>query len=138
MKTLRRKSKWLPAWEMPSDPVKAVLWFFHWLLRVLVRYFFILIIAGIAYETYLNGVVGFFGTLLVGLLVWAGFAVLLVFINFSTNVSRVMEDVNRIQHGYPPRSPFFSSEPPEEPLNGHVVEGTITDLEEERRKRRHE
>jgi len=94
---------------MPSDPVKAVFWFFHWLLRVLVRYFFILIIAGIAYETYLNGVVGFFGTLLVGLLVWAGFAVLLVFINFSTSVSRVMEDVNRIQHGYPPRSPFFSS-----------------------------
>src|SRR5437764_15153947 len=89
MRNLRPKRKLLPAWDMPSDPVKAVFWFFHWLLRVLVRFFYILILGAVAYETYLNGIVGLIGTLLVGLGVWAGLAVLLLFVMFTICVSRV-------------------------------------------------
>ena len=122
---------------MPSDPVKAVFWFLHWSLRVLVRFFYVLILAGVIYETVLNGVVGFFGTLLVGLSVWAGLGALLLFVNVATGVSRVVSDVGRMQQGFPPRSPFFSPGNPREP-EGPIVEGTVTDLEEERRKRRQE
>ena len=137
MRDLRPKRRLLPAWNMPSDPVKAVFWFFHWLLRVLVRFFYILILAAVAYETYLNGIVGFFGTLLVGLSVWAGLAVLLLIVNFTSGVSRVVADVGRMQKGYPPRNPFANFAEPVEP-QGPIVEGTVTDLEEERRKRRQE
>ena len=101
------------------------------------RFFYILILAGVTFEAILNGVVGFFGTLLVGLGVWAGLAVLLLFVNMTAGVSRVVSDVNRIQKGYPPRSPFFNFSEPREP-EGPIVEGTVTDLEEERRKRRQE
>ena len=72
---------------MPSDPVKAVFWFLHWFLRVLVRFFYILIISAVTYESILNGIVGFVGTLLVGLGVWLGLAVLLLFVNVTTGVS---------------------------------------------------
>ena len=137
MRNLRPKRKLLPALDMPSDPVKAVFLFFHWLLRVLVRFFYILILGAVAYETYLNGIVGLIGTLLVGLGVWAGLAVLLLFVNFTSGVSRVVADVGRMQKGYPPRNPFSSFAEPVEP-EGPIVEGTVTDLEEERRKRRQE
>src|SRR5207244_10925194 len=73
---------------MPADPVKAVFWFMHWLLRVLVRFFYILILAAVIYESIINGVVGFFGTLLVGLGVWAGLALLLFVFNLSTGVKK--------------------------------------------------
>src|SRR5947209_17085685 len=99
MRNLRPKRKLLPAWDMPSDPVKAVFWFLHWLLRVLVRFFYILILGAVAYETYLNGIVGLIGTLLVGLGVWAGLAVLLLFVNFTISVSCVISDVGSIQQG---------------------------------------
>lgn len=141
MRTLRPKRRplllQLPAWKMPSDPVKAVFWFLHWSLRVLVRFFYVLILAGIIYETILNGVVGLFGTLLVGLGVWAGLGALLLFVNVATGVSRVVSDVGRMQQGFPPRSPFFTPGNSREP-EGTIVEGTVTDLEEERRKRRQE
>ena len=42
-----------------------------------------------------------------------------------------------MQKGYPPRNPFSSFAEPVEP-EGPIVEGTVTDLEEERRKRRQE
>ena len=127
----------LPAWKMPSDPVKAVFWFLHWCLRVIVRFFYVLILGGVIFETILNGVVGLFGTLLVGLGVWAGLAALLLFVNVATGVSRVVSEVGRMQQGFPPRSPFFNTTSPREP-EGPIVEGTVTDLEEERRKRRQE
>jgi len=134
VRNLRPKRELLPPWNMPSDPVKAVFWFMHWLLKVLVRFFYIPILAAVIYESIVNGLVGFFGTLLVGLFVWAGLALLLLLFNFSTGVSRVFVEVNRMQKGYPPRSPFDNST--EQDINGRVVEGTVTDLEEERRKRR--
>jgi hypothetical protein len=117
---------------MPSDPVKAVFWFMHWLLRVLVRFFYILILAGVIYESIVNGLVGFFGTLLVGLFVWAGLALILFVFNLSTGVSRVFTEVNRMQRGYP------LDHYKEPDIHGRVVEGTVTDLDEERRKRRQE
>lgn len=130
--------KWLPPWDMPSDPVRAVFWFLRWLLQVLVRYFFVVILLGGVYETYLNGFVGLAGTLLVGLLVWAGLAVLLFVANVTSGVSKLYTEVNRLR-----QNPFgfadftFSSSQREREEN--VVEGSIiTDLDEERKRRRQE
>ena len=69
---------------MPIDPVKAVFWFFHWSLKVLVRFFWLPILGGIIYEGLINGFVGGIVTLLVGLGVWLGLAVVLFFFNVST------------------------------------------------------
>ena len=57
VRELRPKRHLLPAWDMPSDPVKAVFWFFHWLLRVLVRYFYVVIATGVIVEAVMNGFV---------------------------------------------------------------------------------
>jgi hypothetical protein len=133
---LRPKRELLPRWEMPSDPVKAVFWFMHWLLRVLVRFFYILILAAVIYESIINGPVGLFGTLLVGIGVWVGLALLLFVFNLSTGVTKVFTEVNRMQRGSPPRYPFDNFT--EQDVDGKIVEGTVTDLEEERRKRRQE
>ena len=135
---MKPRWRWLPPWDMPSDPVQAVFWFLHWFLRVLVRYFYVLILAGVAYEAYLNGAVGFAGTLLVGLLVWAGLAGLLAVVNVTSGVSRVYSEMNRLRQNPPDFSNFMHSSPePEKEEN--VVEGSIiTDLGEERRKRRQE
>jgi len=135
VRNLRPKLGLIPRWEMPSDPVNAVLWFMHWLLRVLVRFFYIPILGAVIYESVVNGIVGFFGTLLVGLGVWAGLAIVLLFFNFSTGVSKIFEEVNRMQRGYPPR-PFNNYT--DQDLDDHVVVGSVTDLEEERKKRRQE
>ncbi len=132
MRNLRPKRELIPRWNMPSDPVKAVFWFVHWLLRVIVRFFYILILGAAIYESIVNGVVGFFGTLLVGLGVWAGLALLLFVFNLSEGFSRVFSEVNRMQRGYP------SNNFTEPDIDGRVVEGTVTDLEEERKKRRQE
>jgi hypothetical protein len=130
------KWKWLPPWDMPSDPVRAVLWFSHWFLQVLVRYFSLLILIGVVYETYLNGIVGLLGTLLVGLLVWGGLAALLLVVNVTSGVSHIYSEVNRIRQNPYGFSQFTRSTPEKEE---NVVEGSvITDLEEERRKRRQE
>ena len=141
MRTLRPKRRpyllQLPVWSMPSDPVKAVFWFLHWSLRVLVHFFYVLILGGVIFETTLNGVVGFFGTLLVGLGVWAGLGTLLLFVNMAAGVSRVVSDVGRMQKGFPSHNQFFNPTSPIEP-EGPIVEGTVTNLEEERRKRRQE
>ena len=137
---MKPKWKWLPPWNMPSDPVRAVSWFLYWSLQVLVRYFYVLILAGVAYETYLNGFVGFVGTLLVGLLVWAGLALLLFAVSITTGISRVYSEVNRLRQN---PSPFgfsdFTSQSAQPPKEENVVEGTIiTDLGEERKRRRQE
>ncbi len=140
MRELRPRRKLLPSWDMPSDPVKAVFWFFRWLLQVLVRYFYLLIAAAAVVEAILNGIVGLAGTVLVGLLVWGGLAALLLFVNVATGVSRVVSDVNRVKKGLPTRNTPFSnfSESGSDDPGDRVVEGTITDLEEERKKRRQE
>lgn len=121
---------------MPSDPVKAVFWFLRWCLQVLVRYFYVLILIATGYETYLNGFVGLVGTLLVGLFVWAVLAVLLAVVTITSRVSSAYAEMSRLS-----QNPFgfsgFTSPPEKEEEN--VVEGSIiTDLEEERKKRRQE
>ncbi len=129
---------------MPSDPVKAVVWFMHWSLKVVVRFCWIPIIAMVAYETYINGAVGgiFNGfvegiiTLLVGLGVWALLYVLLLCLDISTGISRVISEVGRMQRPTSSRNSFrpFADAGSE----STIVEGTITDLDEERKKRRSE
>lgn len=137
---MKLKWKWLPAWNMPSDPVRAVFWFLHWLLQVLVRYFAILILAGVAYETYLNGFVGLVGTLLVGVIVWACLALLLAFLNVTLRLSTVYSEVSRLQNN----ANFFgfsdfTSRSTRSEEEENVVEGSIiTDLGEERKRRRQE
>ena len=147
MGSTRRRRWLLPPWDMPSDPIKAVFWFLHWLLRVLVRFFWLLILAGIAFEGILNGRVGGASdviisglvTLLVGLVVWAGLALVLFFFNVSTSISQTINEVSRMQQGFTARRPVSPVLPfMEQEMKGKVVEGTITDLEEERKKRRGE
>jgi hypothetical protein len=137
VRNIKRRSNLIPEWNMPSDPVKAVFWFFHWSLKVLVRFFWILILAGIIYEGFVNGLVGGFVTLLVGLGVWFGFAVALFFFNVGTNISRTVANVSRMQQDFSARRPFtrFSDGDIDDK---NIVEGTVTDLEEERKKRRRE
>ena len=133
---MKPKWKWLPPWNMPSDPVKAVSWFLHWFLRVLVRYFFVLIVAAAVYETYLNGIVGLFGILLVGLVVWAILAGVLLVLNFTSSISNVYSEISRLS-----QNPFGSFGDASSPYakEENVVEGSIiTDLGEERKKRRQE
>ena len=139
MRNLKRKHELLPPWKMPSDPVKAVFWFMHWLLKVLVRFFWIPVLAGVTYESLINGVIGGVVTLLVGLGVWLGLAVVLFFFTVGTRISKTVADVGRMQQGFPPRRPppFHSFAEPDIDTS-KVVEGTVTDLEEERRKRRRE
>ena len=78
----------------------------------------------------------FFGTLLVGLGVWAGLALLLFVFNLSEGFTRVFSEVNRMQRVSPPRYPFNNFTEPD--IDGRVVEGSVSDLEEERKKRRQE
>jgi hypothetical protein len=137
MRVLKPKRELIPRWEMPADPVKAVFWFILWSLKVLVRFFYIPILAGVIYESILNHLVGGVVTLLVGLVVWAGIAVALFLFNIGSTVSQGISDSNRIQQGHPvwgtgnPQRSPYSREP-----DGRIVEGSITDLEEERKKRR--
>ncbi len=146
MSNIERRRKLIPAWNMPSDPVKAVFWFVHWTLRVLVRFFWIPVLAGIAYESIINGVIGGIVTLLVGLGVWFGLAVVLFFFNVGSRISRTVKEVGRMQQGFPPRQPprrppgFPTYTEPDIPDidDSKIVEGTVTNLEEERRKRRRE
>lgn len=122
---------------MPSDPVKAVFWFVHWSLQVLVRFFWVLILAGVVYESIANGIVGAVVILLVGLGLWLGLGAILFLFNIGTGISRTVSEVSRMQQGFPPQRPFTPFSGPDID-NSNVVEGTVTDLEEERRKRRRE
>lgn len=134
---LRRRNAWLPAWNMPSDPVKAVFWFAHWSLKVLVRYFWLLIIAGVVAEGVMNGIVGGGFTLLIGLVMWGGMAILLSIFNVFSGVARTVSQLNDLQQGFTTHNPFDRPARPDVD-SSKVVEGTITDLDEERKKRRRE
>jgi hypothetical protein len=141
---MKRKRELLPRWNMPSDPVKAVFWFLHWFLQVLVRYFYILIVLGVIWEVYINwgvggvwnGIIAGVITLLIGLGVWIGIGVVLLMVKVMTGLSKGLTELNRMQQGFPPRRPFYNFMEPD--IEGRVVEGSVTDLEEERRKRRPE
>ncbi len=125
----RRKRNLIPPWDMPTDPVKGLFWFMFWLLKVLVSFFWLPIIAMVVIETILNWNSGALSGIVAG--------VVTLFLNVGTAVSQVISDVNRVQRGFSARRPAypFANEAESE---DNVIEGTITDLEEERRKRRHE
>jgi hypothetical protein len=122
---------------MPSDPVKAVWWFMHWLLRVLVPFFWIPILGMVIYEAISNGLV--YGiwtaissgviTLLVGLIVWAVLYVLLIFANISANVVRVVNDLNQFQQKFADH--VSDAFPERDNTETKIVEGTIAEVEEE-------
>jgi hypothetical protein len=145
MSTNKRVRNLFPAWNMPSDPVKALWWFMNWLLQVLVRFFWLPILAMVVYEVVsnwrvagpFNGIVGGVITLLVGLFVWAILYGLSFLVNLSTSVSRIMSDMNNVQRQSTfyrrPFTPNLSTD-----NEDNIVEGTITNLEEERQKRRRE
>jgi hypothetical protein len=132
---------------MPSDPVKAVRWFFHWLLKVLVRFFWLPILGMGAFETYqnwridgaFNGIAAGVITVLVGTGVWALLYGLLTLVNVATGISQV---ISQVQQGMSSQNPFYRYDTFDNYRNSEredqVVEGTITDLEEERRKRKFE
>jgi hypothetical protein len=136
-KSMEQRKKIIPSWDMPSDPVKAVFWFINWSLKVLVRFFWILILVGVTYESLTNNVVGGIVTLLIGLGLWLGLGVVLFFFNLLAGISRTVTRVGRMQQGFaqPQRDAFKFAEPEDDEK---IVEGTVTDLEEERRKRRRE
>ncbi len=128
----------IPPWNMPADPVKAVWWFLHWLLQVLVHFFWLAILGMVVFESYGNGVrdgiwsglIAGIITLLVGAAVWGSLYLLLFFVNVGTNVSQTISDVNNLQQRYGarrPGSPFNDAR--REP---NVVEGSIADEEEEK------
>jgi len=133
---IRPKNGFFPQWKMPSDPVKAVWWFMHWLLQVLVRFFWLPIIGMIIYEMVIDirvaglasGLVVGLVTLLIGLGVWAALYVALAIVNFWTRVSRLVSDVNQAQQRMY-QGPFSTSYADRE-YNDHVVEGSISEVEE--------
>jgi hypothetical protein len=134
---IKRRGNVIPPWEMPADPVKAVFWFIHWTLKVLVRFFWILILVGITYESLVNGVIGGVVTLLVGVGVWLGLALALLIFNVTTRISDTVADVTRMQQNFT-SGRSFRSFVGSDIDDSKVVEGSVTDLEEERRKRRRE
>ncbi len=146
VRNIKRRRNPLPPWDMPTDPVRAVFWFVQWLLRVLVRFFWILILVGVLYEGILNGKSygifnGFFSgfvTLLIGLGVWAALSVALFLFNASLGISKTLSDVNQMHQRMTQtqENPFATFTQADR--ENRVVEGSITDLEEERRKRRSE
>jgi ABC-type Fe3+ transport system permease subunit len=139
--------KLIPPWQMPSDPVKAVWWFMRWLLQVLVHFFWIPILGMVIYESVnnwradgasnwllyaaWNGVSSGVITLLVGLIVWAILYVLLIFANISANVARVVNELNQFQRNFSNHMPYSSSYSND--IDPKVVEGTISEIEEEPR-----
>jgi hypothetical protein len=134
---MKRSRNVIPAWEMPADPVKAVFWFIHWSLQVLARFFWLLILAGVIYESLANGIVGGVVTLLVGLGVWLGLVGTLFIFNVTKRISHTVADVNRMQQSFTMHRSFNSFERSDVD-DSKVVEGSVTDLEEERKKRRRE
>jgi len=137
MSNMKHSRNVIPAWEMPADPVKAVFWFFHWSLQVLARFFWLLTLAGVIYESLVNGIIGGVVTLLVGLGVWLGLVGTLFIFNVTRRFSQTVADVNRMQQGFTMRRSFNSFERSDVD-DSKVVEGSVTDLEEERKKRRRE
>lgn len=146
----KRKREIIPPWNMPSDPVKAVWWFMHWLLKVLVRFFWLPILVMVVYEILANLSVSGIAialiegliTLFIGGVVWGALYVALVLVNVGTGLQEVISDISRFQRQgslyHRPSSPFMNAMQPDPEAEDHVVEGTITDLDEERNKRRRE
>ncbi len=122
---------------MPADPIRAVFWFVVWGLKVLVRFFWLLILIGVVYESWLNGLVGGVVTLFIGLVLWLLLAIVLRVVAVTLAVStflRLFEPIGRPLETHEPEQTFLDEEQASQPL-GRVVEGSIVDLDEKRRER---
>jgi hypothetical protein len=126
---------------MPSDPVKAIWWFIHWLLKVLVHFFWIPILGMVIYVSVSQWPFGVWSaiisglfTLLVGLVVWTVLYVLLIFANIGSNVARVVNEINQFQQKFP--NPLPNSSPYSDDTDSKVVEGTISKIQEEPQKQK--
>ncbi|MBX5449163.1 MAG: hypothetical protein IRZ24_03780, partial [Thermogemmatispora sp.] len=75
---------------MPADPVKAVFWFLYWLLRLMVRLYWLPLLVGVIYESLLNGLIGGGITLLVGLAFWVVLLAVLRVIDLLRGVAHVL------------------------------------------------
>lgn len=139
MSKIKPRSRLFPPWEMPSDPVKGVLWFLHWLLKVFVRFFWLPILGMVIYESIANSlidgignglIVGFI-TLLIGLALWGVLYVLLRVVNFWTGVSHIVSDVNQMRQSmYNGGFSYPYADTPD-----RVVEGSISEVEDEKERR---
>ena len=142
MSKLRHFRSLIPPWQMPSDPVKAIWWFMHWLLKVLVHFFWIPILGMVIYESVSgwfldgawNGITSGIITLLVGLIVWAILYVLLIFANIGSSVSRVVSDINQFQQKFSYPSP--KSFPYDDDADAKIVEGTVSEIKEQQQKKK--
>jgi len=132
----------IPPWQMPADPVRAVWWFMHWLLKVLVHFFLIPILSMVFYESVSNwrldgawnGVSSGVITLLVGLIVWAILYVLLIFANIVSSIVRFVNGLSQFQQKF--SYPLSNSSPYSSDTGSKVVEGTISEIEEEPQKQK--
>ena len=131
------KQKLFPRWEMPSDPVKAVWWFMHWLLKVLVRFFWLPIIGMVAFEIIANIRVSSIGdalvygllTLIIGLGIWGVLYIVLQLVNVWVRISQAISDANQVQQNMFNGS--FSYPYTRDDRNSKVVEGSIEEIKNE-------
>lgn len=137
MERKNRRFQWIPPWEMPADPIKAVFWFLYWLLRVVVRFYWFPLLAGVIYESLLNGLIGGGITLLLGLVLWVALFAVLKVVELLRGVAQVLATVEQLQR----ELGFVEDDSPSRPGEGEtggeprVVEGTIVYLDEKRRER---
>lgn len=139
MSKITPKQKLFPRWEMPSDPVKAVWWFMHWLLKVLVRFFWLPIIVMVVYEAVGNGRIDnamsalFSGaiTLLIGLVIWVVLYIVLQLVNLWVRISQAISDADQVQQNM---FSSFSYPYMRDDVNSKVVEGSIEEIENEEQK----
>jgi ABC-type multidrug transport system fused ATPase/permease subunit len=134
----------IPTWNKPADdPVKAVLWFMHWLLKVLVHFFWIPMLVMSLFETLLNwntsgflsGLVSGMTTLLLGLVIWGLLYAILYMINLVENIVRIMSDVKQFQKRYDYTlgafRPFIHTDPSNFKSDPKIIESTVIKIEEE-------
>lgn len=145
MSILKRLRRLIPPWTMPSDPVKAIWWFLHWLLKIVVNFFWLPVLVTMVYEIYLNtvahdvgsGIVSGLVSLLVGLVVWAVLYGLLLLVNIITGISHVLSDVKNMQQQQneflrQSYGPFddLNTEYGRRQQHERVVEGSITEIDD--------
>lgn len=135
MSKITLKQKLFPRWEMPSDPVKAVWWFMHWLLKVLVRFFWLPIIVMVAFEAINNARVGNISdilvTLAIGLGLWGVLYLVLQLVNIWVKISQAISDANQVQQNM---FNAFSYPYMRDDMNSKVVEGSISEIGNEEQK----
>ncbi len=125
---------------MPEDPIKAFFWFLYWLLRVVVRFYWLPLLVGVGYGIALNGLIGASITLMLGLALWVVLFGVLKIVELLRGVANVLATVEQLQR----ELTFLDNDPlatqpgqrePAEQAEPRIVEGTIVYLDEKRHER---